>query len=91
MLCILENAKQSLITESKVLVTWRRGKEKLQMYRVKLLKIVYDYYLNCDYFTHVDIGQNSYTVTIWMDWEGIMLSEISDLEDIILSECIYFY
>lgn len=56
MLCILENAKQSLITESKVLVTWRRGKEELHMNRVKLLEIVYDYYLNCDYFTHVHIG-----------------------------------
>ena len=57
MLCILENAKQSLVTESKVLVTWRRGKEELQMNRVRLLEIVYDYYLNCDYFTHVHIGQ----------------------------------
>lgn len=56
MLCILENAKQSLITESKVLVTWRRGKEELHMNRVKLFEIVYDYYLNCDYFTHVHIG-----------------------------------
>lgn len=57
MLCILENAKQSLITEIKVLVTWKRGKEELQMNRVRLLEIVYDYYLNCDYFIHVHIGQ----------------------------------
>ena len=57
MLCILENAKQSLITESEVLVTWRRGKEELQMNRVRLLEIVSDYYLNCDYFTHVHISQ----------------------------------